>query len=220
MEDIEAERYGKAFRLLRQHKMDINMIYDVNPAKFLANIKKFVDEVAQVDYLNLFINSLVNEESGSELSFMRPREKEEEIRHEHIQFMAGEIEGKPIDNTTKINIICDALKAELEVRNEDNKYLLPILTIYVKKQPQQLKEVLSLIREMQQKEKEAKKTSRVVPPHLNPATMKKDIDPNSLKLGAKEALEYVSWLVNPDRLFDVALTTYDFELVTLVATQT
>lgn len=50
--------------------------------------------------------------------------------------------------------------------------------------------------------------------------MKRDIDPNSLKLGSKEALEYVSWLVNPDRLFNIALTTYDFELVTLVATQT
>jgi len=30
----------------------------------------------------------------------------------------------------------------------------------------------------------------------------------------------VSWLVNPNRLFDVALTTYNFDLVTLVATQT
>lgn len=50
--------------------------------------------------------------------------------------------------------------------------------------------------------------------------MKRDIDPSSLKTGSKEALEYVSWLVNPNRLFDVALTTYNFDLVTLVATQT
>ena len=50
--------------------------------------------------------------------------------------------------------------------------------------------------------------------------MKRDIDPDALKIGSKEALEYVSWLVNPNRLFDVALTTYNFDLVTLVATQT
>lgn len=50
--------------------------------------------------------------------------------------------------------------------------------------------------------------------------MKKDIDPNSLKQGAKDALQYVSWIVNPNILYDVALTTYDFELVTLVASQT
>jgi len=42
--------------------------------------------------------------------------------------------------------------------------------------------------------------------------MKKDIDPKSLALGSKEALEYVSWLVKPDLLYDVALTTYDFDL--------
>jgi elongator complex protein 1 len=60
-------------------------------------------------------------------------------------------------------------------------------------------------------------TSRVIPPHLNPITFKKDIDENSIKLGSKESLEYVSWLVNADKLFDVALTTYDFDLVTLVA---
>ena len=73
---------------------------------------------------------------------------------------------------------------------------------------------------MQNEEKNLNQTSRIIPPHLNPVTMKKDIDPASVKLGAKEALEYVSWLVNPNILFDVALTTYDFELVTLVATQT
>ena len=50
--------------------------------------------------------------------------------------------------------------------------------------------------------------------------MKRDVDPSAIKLGSKEALEYVSWLVNPNRLFDVALTTYNFDLVTLVATQT
>lgn len=48
----------------------------------------------------------------------------------------------------------------------------------------------------------------------------KDIDPKSVKLGSRDALEYVSWLVQPNKLYDVALTTYDFDLVTLVATQT
>jgi elongator complex protein 1 len=42
-------------------------MYDVNPVQFLANISKFVEEVKQIDFLNLFINSLVNEESGTEL---------------------------------------------------------------------------------------------------------------------------------------------------------
>lgn len=45
IEDIEKCEYGKSFRLLRQHKIDINLIYDVNPEKFLTNITKFVKEV-------------------------------------------------------------------------------------------------------------------------------------------------------------------------------
>lgn len=65
-------RYGKAFRLLRQHKIDINLIYDVNPEQFLSHIKTFVSEVSQIDFLNLFINSLSNEDRGKELEFMRP----------------------------------------------------------------------------------------------------------------------------------------------------
>lgn len=73
---------------------------------------------------------------------------------------------------------------------------------------------------MQRLEQSLQLSSRVIPPHLNPQTMTRDIDPNSVKLGSKEALEFVSWLVNPNRLFDVALTTYDFDLVTLVASQT
>ena len=73
---------------------------------------------------------------------------------------------------------------------------------------------------MRRDEIEKNLTAKVVPPHLNPVTMKRDVDPNAIKLGSKEALEYVSWLVNPNRLFDVALTTYNIDLVTLVATQT
>jgi elongator complex protein 1 len=72
IEDIENMEYGKAFRLLRTHKIDLNLIYDVNPERFLSNIPKFVAEVKQVDYLNLFINSVKDEERGKELDFMRP----------------------------------------------------------------------------------------------------------------------------------------------------
>jgi elongator complex protein 1 len=94
IEDIENTNYGKAFKSLRQHKIDINLLYDVNPGQFIANIAKFVTEVNKVDYLNLFINSLVDDEMGQELAFMRPKDKEEEIREEHKKFMSENIEGQ------------------------------------------------------------------------------------------------------------------------------
>ena len=55
---------------------------------------------------------------------------------------------------SKINRICDALRDELQKVNKDNFYLLPILTTYIKKQPQELKQVLNKIQEMQRVEKE------------------------------------------------------------------
>ena len=83
--------------------------------------------------MNLFINSLVNEDRGVELDFMRPKDKEDEIRQEHAEFIKLRIEGEKMASSGKINTICEALKAELQKINVDNNYLLPILTISVKK---------------------------------------------------------------------------------------
>ncbi len=103
----------------------------------------------------------------------------------------------------------------------NNKYLLPILTTYIKKQPQELKQVLDLIKKMRDSEQaEGKASKRIIPPHLNPQTMKREIEEGDLQATSEDALKYVCWLVKADKLYDVALTTYDFDLVILVATQT
>ena len=117
IQDVEDAEYGKAFRQLRQHKIDINLISDVNPEKFMANITKFVKEVKQVDYLNLFINSLNEDTRGKELEFMRPQNEEDLIRQEHANFMATNIRGEAISLGEpvfrKVNVICEAIKEEL-----------------------------------------------------------------------------------------------------------
>ena len=94
IEDIEAKRYGVAFKLLRQHKIDINLLYDVNPTQLIANIPHFVDQVNSVEHLNLFINSLVDKETGVELEFMRPTTAEDLIKKEHALLMASQFATK------------------------------------------------------------------------------------------------------------------------------
>lgn len=137
---IKHAQYGKAFRLLRQHKLDINMLHDVDPEQFFEKIDKFVSEIHQVDYMNLFVNSLVEKERGPELEFLFPISKDEQIRRDHEKMMKQYSEDKKVDIKedqgpvyTKVNKICDALRAELERVNRDNFYLLPILTTYIKK---------------------------------------------------------------------------------------
>jgi hypothetical protein len=56
----------------------------------------------------------VNEDRGVELDFMRPKDKEDEIRQEHAEFIKLRIEGEKMASSGKINTICEALKAELQ----------------------------------------------------------------------------------------------------------
>jgi hypothetical protein len=75
---------------------------------------------------------------------MRPQNEEDLIKKEHLEFIKKEINGEePLKAVAeggvavvaydKINKICEALKDELWKLNQDNKYLLPILTTYIKK---------------------------------------------------------------------------------------
>lgn len=112
---IEEMQYGKAFRLIRQHKLDMNLLYDVAPEQFIENISKFVNELSKnIDFLNLFINSLDNSPRGKELEFMRPQSQEDLIKLKHEKFMKVQIKGDKSNTFEKVNCICDAVRAELE----------------------------------------------------------------------------------------------------------
>lgn len=50
--------YRTAFLTCRKHRLDLNILYDLDPKAFLANLDAFLDQVTEVDYLNLFVSSL------------------------------------------------------------------------------------------------------------------------------------------------------------------
>lgn len=87
----------------------------------------------------MFINSLKDEDRGKELEFMRPLHEEDIIKTSHVEFMTQDIHGGKTLSKGKINSVCDALKEEFIKINDNNQYLLPILTTYIKKEPQELK---------------------------------------------------------------------------------
>jgi elongator complex protein 1 len=122
---VEQAEYGIAFVMLKKNKIDLNLIYDINPEKFISNISKFIDEVPQIDNLNLFINGL-NEQPSRDLEFIKPSTAENRIKKE--LFGDNEFDSKIIK-------VCDLFREELNKRNENNKMLLPILTTYIKKSP-------------------------------------------------------------------------------------
>ena len=203
---IENKQYGVAFKMLRKNKIDLNLICDINYEKFTSNISIFVQQNFKIDFLNLFISSLSEEES-KELEFLKPKSGEEVIRR---QF--ADISGVK----QKINEIWDLIRNELNEIDKNSEFALPILTTYVKKSPQELIDALYLVKSLKSKEQGIKR--KIIPPHLNPQTMTKE--KKEKRVFYEDALEYVCWLVDANKLYNVALQTYDLDLVTMVATQT
>lgn len=47
--------YRKAFFACRKHRVDLNVIVDRNPEKFMQDVPSFLDQVPEVDHINLFL---------------------------------------------------------------------------------------------------------------------------------------------------------------------
>lgn len=90
----------------------------------------------------------------------------------------------------KVDMICDAVRQSL-IDVDENKYLLSILVTYVKKRTPELEKALLLVRSLREKHCEV--------------------------VSAEEALKYLLFLVDVNEMYDVALGTYDFDLVMMVA---
>ena len=50
--------YRTALITCRKHRLDLDILYTLDPTKFLANLPEFVEQIPEVDYLNLFMSSL------------------------------------------------------------------------------------------------------------------------------------------------------------------
>ncbi|KAE9553077.1 hypothetical protein FO519_003710 [Halicephalobus sp. NKZ332] len=60
---INGEEYGKAIRLMKRQRVDMNLLYDHDPESFKRNIKKFIELVDDAELLNLFVFGLNDEDS-------------------------------------------------------------------------------------------------------------------------------------------------------------
>ncbi|KAJ9102595.1 hypothetical protein QFC21_002996 [Naganishia friedmannii] len=56
--DVLAGKYRKAFLTCRRHRIDLNILYDLDYRAFSENIASFVEQIPEVDYLNLFVSGL------------------------------------------------------------------------------------------------------------------------------------------------------------------
>lgn len=50
--------YGKAFAACRKHRVDLNIFVGQDRDHFMHDLPKFVEQVDDVDYINLFLTNV------------------------------------------------------------------------------------------------------------------------------------------------------------------
>ncbi|KAJ3149243.1 hypothetical protein HDU89_003961 [Geranomyces variabilis] len=184
--------YRTAFVLCRKHRIDMNFLVDCDRAGFEAHVEQFVRDVADPDYLNLFISSLRDEDvtitmyagmkANATTAPMIPTGAQASQLSTYELKKLGRVDGK-------VNGICDTVRTALETVDAP-RYVHSILTTDVKKAPPDLETAMRRI-----------------------LTIKLSGSADA----ADAALKYVIFLADVDKLYDVALGMYDFPLALMVA---
>ncbi|CAK9441233.1 uncharacterized protein LODBEIA_P51020 [Lodderomyces beijingensis] len=197
---ITAKNYKDAFIACRTHKIDLDLLHDYNPELFFNNIELFVDQIARVDYMDLFVSCLHEEDvaatkyretlndaaiNESELKqngeTLQPAFKRKFHNKEQATF------GNFADS--KVNRICETLLSVLLKPAYFDKYLQTVLTIYACEKPANLVDALTMVGKFESEEQK------------------------------ETAVTHLCFLQDVNKLYNAALGLYDVKLTLVIAQQ-
>lgn len=182
-EYLDNSKYYEAFNLMRKQRINLNLIYDHDPEVFTKNIDTFLELIKNNSWLNLFLADLENADVTKTM---------------YNNSYVGKPEKLKQDVDAKIVNVCDLVRDKINMREDKDTKILPIITTFVKKNKvEELEKALLIIKELKSNELAGSK----------------------LAVGSDEALKYLLYMVDVNQLFDVALGMYDFDLALLIATK-
>lgn len=205
MLNIENGEYGGAYETMRRQKVDLNLIVDMDPNRFLSELGfvSFLDQVVNIDHLNLFISNLQNWNSTAE-QFPVPHW----IRKGDSTYPTN-----GFDFSTKINQVCTKMREAMidaqvkgqtkaGVQVSSDHFLLPILSTFAKQDPPQLGEAIALLR--------------------SNAEVQATADPQKqasllLSKETQDSIKYLAFLADYEMLFNTALGVYDYDMARAIA---
>lgn len=120
---LDAHLYGKAFDLLRKQRINLNLLVDHNPTDFLAHIDEFISSINNIQWLNLFLSDLQNDDVTETMYASN-------YQHLMDRSMARAIVFNDSAHN-KIDVICEKFSETFE-KDASTKYLLPMITAHVK----------------------------------------------------------------------------------------
>uniref|UniRef100_A0A8C6Y295 Elongator complex protein 1 n=1 Tax=Naja naja TaxID=35670 RepID=A0A8C6Y295_NAJNA len=132
---LDSLQFKEAFECMRKLRVNLNLLYDHNPKVFLNHVETFIKQIDSVNYINLFLTELKEEDFTKT---MYPPLDPTGVNEFHSS------------NNKKINIICDAMRQAMEnIYFFFNPNPQTILTSHVKKNPPELETALQRIRQLQ-----------------------------------------------------------------------
>ncbi|CAM9011860.1 hypothetical protein WICANDRAFT_30525 [Wickerhamomyces anomalus NRRL Y-366-8] len=162
--DIKAKNYKNAFITCRTHRIDLDILHDYDPDAFFQNVELFINQIERVDYLDLFVSCLKEEDVAA--TKYRETYSDEELDEQVIANQQNQNQQqqyfpkkKWIDpKDSKINKICEAILKVLLTPTHKDKYLQTIITAFACEKPANLTDALSLISNFENKEDAEKAT--------------------------------------------------------------
>ncbi|KAK0173969.1 hypothetical protein PV328_007099 [Microctonus aethiopoides] len=115
--------YFAAFNIMRKQRINLNLIYDHNPGLFVANAEKFIDDIKNPSWLNLFISELQEEDVSETIYQSCYNEEENQVRKTGKMPKGG-----------KIQMVCRLLRGIMEKKEMSRNLVQPILTCLVRDQ--------------------------------------------------------------------------------------
>ncbi|RLW00037.1 hypothetical protein DV515_00009225 [Chloebia gouldiae] len=134
--------FKEAFLCMRKLRVNLNLLYDYNPKAslpsslvFLENTETFIRQIDSVNYINLFVTEL----------------KEEDFTKSMYPSLNGSSNSQPPQHPDqkKVNLICDVMRVAME-HIDPQKYCLSILTAHVKKSPPELEIALQKVHDLRE----------------------------------------------------------------------
>lgn len=69
------QQYLQAFNLIRTHKLDFNLLHDLDPQTFTSNIEGILTAINNPDHINLLISQLQQNLCLELLAYIMPQPK-------------------------------------------------------------------------------------------------------------------------------------------------
>lgn len=138
-EYIDLLKYNEAFDIMRKQRINLNLIYDHNPNKFINNIDIFLENIKNNSWLNLFLADLEN------IDVTKTMYSSSYAERNNIS--------KQQDDKDKVTKICDLIRINIDKRPDRDSKILPLLTTYVKKNTViDLENALAIIKQLKLQE--------------------------------------------------------------------